>query len=286
MTIGVSRVADLNAYFNNIFEDAEFIVREQNMMTRLVRSFTDGRGDQIRKLTEYPEISMSAVAETEDFAAPTQFDKSLISTLTPSELMAQTIITDRRIETDPQNARADAALEMGAAGASKYDVDLCSNFSSLTGGTVGAAGSTMIWGYFFAAISRLRNAKIPRPWYAVLHPYHWHALAKTAAVSQTVTNAPEFQDQIMRQWWVGNVAGVDVFTNANIAVNATTNDAVSAIYNPNAIAIDIRRDLRLEPERDASKRAWELNLTTLYAHGVWRKAWGVYITADATAPTS
>jgi hypothetical protein len=285
MTVGVSRVADLNSYFNNIYEDAVFIAREQNLMTRLVKNFTDGMGDQTRTLTTYPEITMSSVAETEDFAAPTQFDKSLISTLTPAELMAQTIITDRRMETDPQNARADAALEMGAAGAQKYDVDLCSNFSSLTGGTLGAAGSTMIWGYFMAAISRLRQAAVPRPWYAVFHPYHWHALAKTASVSQTVTNAPEFQDTVMRQWYVGSILGVDVFTNANIATDSE-DDAVSAVYNPIAIGFDVRRGLRLEPERDASKRAWELNLSTLYAHGVWRKAWGVYITADATAPTS
>ena len=48
-----------------------------------------------------------------------------------------------------------------------------------------------------------------------------------------------------------------------------------------AIAYDLRRDVRLEPERDASKRAWELNLTMMYAHGVWRPLWGVQIIHDA-----
>ena len=32
---------------------------------------------------------------------------------------------------------------------------------------------------------------------------------------------------------------------------------------------------RLEPERDASRRGWELNLSTVYAHGVWRPTYGV-----------
>lgn len=85
----------------------------------------------------------------------------------------------------------------------------------------------------------------------------------------------------MRQWYVGTVAGVDVFVSGNVYKSG--NDAYGAFFNPNALALDIRRDLRLEPERDASKRAWELNMTALYAHGVWRPAFGVQVISDAAA---
>ena len=129
MATGISRVADLNSYFNNIYEDAVFVVRERNMMTRLVRTFTDGRGDQTRTLTSYPEISPQLVAETEDYVNPIRFDKSLVSTLTPYEYASQVILTDRRLETDPQNARLDASRELGEGIASDIDAKLCSDFA-------------------------------------------------------------------------------------------------------------------------------------------------------------
>jgi len=279
MTTGISRVADLSSYFENIYEDAVFVLHEGTLGTRLVKTFTDGRGDQVRYVSSYPTVTPVTVAETEDFATPTRWDKTALSSLTPAEKMSQIIITDRRMETDPQNARQDAATEMGLGMADQVDSDILGNFDSLTGGTVGESGSHMTWGYFMAAISIMRKNKVPRPWYAVLHPYAYHYMGEDAAVGATVTNAPEFQNEVMRRWYVGTILGVDTFISGNCEESGT--DAYSAVFNPNAIAFDLRRDVRLEPERDASKRAWELNMTMLYAHGVWRPTWGVQIIHDA-----
>ena len=78
-------------------------------------------------------------------------------------------------------------------------------------------------------------------------------------------------------------SAVDPNTNNN-SIDVNT-DAVSAVFAPQAIAFDVRRAYRLEPERDASLRAWELNATMVYAYGLGeRPTWGVKITADATAP--
>jgi len=286
MTTGASRVADLNSYFNNIYEDAVFVVHEQNIATRLVTTFADGRGDQTRTLSAYPAITPTQVAETEDYNKPTRFDKSLLATLTPYEFQSQTLLTDRRMETDPQNAASDMSLEAGAGFAEKIDQDVFSNFSSLTGGTVGASGTAMIWGYFHAAISILRAAKVPRPYVCVLHPYQWHDLATASAVGATVTNAPELQNEVMRQWYVSSVSGVDIFVSSSAPAGSTATDAYGAVFNPRALAFDLRRPMRMERERDASARAWEMNWTAMYAHGVWRPLWGVQILTDATTPTS
>ena len=105
-------------------------------------------------------------------------------------------------------------------------------------------------------------------------------MAEAVAPSATVTNSPQFQDEVLRQWDGGTVAGVDIFYSTNLPTSGT--DAYSAIFNPNAMAFDLRRDFRLEPERDASKRAWELNASMLYAHGVWRPLWGVQYIHDAS----
>lgn len=62
--------------------------------------------------------------------------------------------------------------------------------------------------------------------------------------------------------------------------------ATGAIFNREALALDLRRSLRIEPERDASRRHTELNATMVYAVGQWRSDWGVQIQSLATAPNS
>jgi hypothetical protein len=282
MTTGLTDVSALNSqYITAIYEDAVFAAREQNLMTRLVRVFNERGDDAERNVSTYPTITPALVGETDDFSAPTKFTKTNLSTLKPYEYISQVLLTDKRVRNDPQNARQDASIEMGAGFATQIDQHLLQDCASLTGGTVGASGSAMTWAYFMASVSYMKDLAIPKPWYCVLDPWQWHDLAIAAAVSSTITNAPQFQDAVMSQWYVGNIAGVSLFVSGN--VYKSTNDAYGAIFNPQALALDIRKDMTLEPERDASKRAWELNMTATYAHGVYRPLFGVTVLSDATA---
>ncbi len=100
----------------------------------------------------------------------------------------------------------------------------------------------------------------------------------------TYANKDSFTGKAMNDYFMASILGIPVYTSMNIATDAN-DDAVSAVFAPQAIALDIRRAYRLEWERDASLRAWELNATMVYAVGLGpRPEWGVKITADATAP--
>lgn len=88
---------------------------------------------------------------------------------------------------------------------------------------------------------------------------------------------------------VANASALTGGTSPDVAVAQTVagvSGAVGGLFTPDAIAFDVRRSLFLEPERDASARAWELNASAIYATGVWRSAHGVQILADNTAPNS
>lgn len=282
MATGPSGVTELNGLFNTIYEDAVFIARSQNVMSSLVTAFNDSTGDEDRKLSAYPQISAQSVGEYDDFSNPTEFDKTLLSTLTPVEYMCQSILTDRRMETDPQNARTDCSVELGNAIADNIESNLLGNFSSLTGGTAGAAGTTFTWQYLFNGAALLRGQKVPGPYVAVLHEYQWHDLASAVAPGVAVTNSPQVVNEVASQWYVGSVSGIDIYTTANITAGTAVR---GAIFNRQAIALDSRRAPRLEPERDASARAWELNMTVKYAEGTWRPAFGVQLLSDASAPS-
>ena len=57
---------------------------------------------------------------------------------------------------------------------------------------------------------------------------------------------------------------------------------VGGMWSRAALAFDLRRGLRIEPERDASKRATEMNGTIGYAVGPWEGEKGVVLKSQAT----
>ena len=282
--MAVSTVTSMNSLFNTIHEDALFVAREANIMTNLVRTF-GAQGWMNRVIGIYPTLSAESVGENVDYSNATEFTKTSLATLTPGEIITQVILTDRRIDTDLDNARVDAAQEMGNAIATKIDTDLGSAFTSFTTDKGDGAGSSATIANFAAAVSVLRNNKAPMPIYAVVHPYHWHDV--WIELGQPAANQALLGDvanQALRDFYVGRWVNVQWFANANIAVDAS-DDAVSGVFNPQAIGFDVRKAPVMEPERDASLRAWELNMSAGYGYGVIRDTFGVKFTADATEPT-
>jgi hypothetical protein len=60
---------------------------------------------------------------------------------------------------------------------------------------------------------------------------------------------------------------------------------VSGVFTREAIGYDEREAFMIEPERDASRKATELNASIGYAMGVLRQESGVGIIGDATEPS-
>ena len=89
--------------------------------------------------------------------------------------------------------------------------------------------------------------------------------------------------RINEDFFVGQAYGISFFVSANITVGT---GAHGGMFSRDALALDIRRQPRLEPERDASRRGWELNMSTVYAKGVWRPTFGVDMLFDSTAGTA
>jgi hypothetical protein len=285
MPAAFTQVSDIQAptdYIQKIYEDALFVARENELMSSLVTGYT-GQGIAPRISSEYSSANIAAINDDDDLTSQS-FKPTVLATLTPSEVGAQYLITDQRSESDPMGVRRDAALELGAAMATKVETDLIGDFANFTGGTAGAAGSTMTWDYFFAAVSQLRAQKAPAPYYAVLHPFQIHQLAKAAAVTGTINNTPSFGDEVMRNRFFSMAAGCMIFESANLEPDSG-DDVTAGVFSSLALALDVRRAVRFEAERDASRRADELNVSMVYAHGVWRPKFGVKLISDASTPS-
>lgn len=285
MTVAFVRGDDIASYISTIYEDAMLVARENALAVNLVRVYADRSGTATRSNSQYGAATIQSIGETDDLQSQA-FTPSVLSSLTPGEAGGQFFLTDTRVETDPFSTRQDASLELGMAVADKIDVDVFGNISSLTGGTLGTSGTTISWGYFNAMQAIMRNNKAPKPWIFVCHPYHWKTLGEAGNIaSSSRTNVPEWlMAQIAQNFWIQNQGGVEIFVTTNVPTSGT--DAYCGMWSKSAMAYDERRAPRLEPERDASRRGWELNMSTVFGHGTWRPTYGVQGIFDADTPTS
>ncbi len=289
-TIQPNLYSDVSSIANAMQENAFFVIRETAQMQQYVRGYNDMQGANPRKAYQYNQLTAQTLAEGDDMIS-VGFTPSLLSTLTPIEIGLPFFVSDLRADSElPENIVRDGAVELGLAASDKIEADIVGDFASLTGGTIGTAGSAITWGYVAAAISTARNANraVNIPLTCVIHGYQWAVLAKAASIAgATLSQAPGFTQAVTTQAPIGQVAtfmGVPIMQTFQ-APNAN-DDFTGAVFSRDALAIDWRRAIRVEGERKASRRGTQYNMSAVYAHGVWRPTLGVKMNFDASAPTS
>lgn len=278
----LTQQSDLNGLHNDIYEDALFVAREMSLMPSLVTTF-NSTGYADRDVPIYAQAVAQSVAEGVDFVTNKKLSKALLAKFTPGEVMAQFLLTDRMVATDPDNARTAAANELGGAIAEKVDIDLLNVFKTFTQ-SKGSAGSAHTMSQVAAALAVIRNNKARGAASVVEHPYQWHdiwlELGKPAATQALLGDVA---NQALRDYYVGSFLSVNWYTSANIEVD-DQDDAVGGIFTRDAIGLDVRDPVSLRPDRDESLRADELNAHTGYAVGKLRGERGVKLISDASEP--
>lgn len=283
--MAITKYSDISSFVSTIYERSLFVVREMNLMANLVSNYS-AQGWMTRTFSTRPQITAETVADGVDYSNPTTFGLSLVGTLTPAEAIAQVILTDRDVETDPDGAVNDASTELGMSIAAKIDTDLTAIFSSFATDKGPGAGQTNTIADLASAVAVVRNTmKRAGEVVAVLHPYQWHDIwALLGQPAGTYPALGEFVNQALRDYFVSSMLTLNIYTSSNVPISGT--DATGGVFNEQAIALDTRRPYRLEPERDASLRGTELNATAGYAVGLGKRpTFGVKFTGDITEPT-
>jgi|GEM_PF-1312621 hypothetical protein len=284
--------ADVSSIAQRVEDDAVFVVRETNILEPLITVFRDMTGMNLRRGYKYNQGTAVAISDGDDLTSQA-FTPSADQTLTPYEIGLQYFISDARAESDlPEQILSDAASELGFAASDKVMTDICTEFASLTGGTVGTANGTISWSIMAAAIAQARNANknAAKPLVAVIHGYQWAVLAKSASIAgaSVAAVAPGFQERVTvnggANSLVANFMGVPIYQVFQAA--DADGDFAGGVFPREAIALDWRRAIRVRPQRDESKRGLELNMSAIYDAGVWRPDRGIKLLNDATAPSS
>jgi len=272
--MAVNTSGSISTYLSNIFEAALLTAREQSVMSKLVTVFGDAQGMNGRAFSTYSGGTFGAIAETAEASAQA-FTPSTSGTLTPSVYAGAYQLTDMRVASDPFGVTADAGRDLGELYAVGVDTLLCGTaiFSNLTASTVGATTTALLWSTGVnKASARIRIQKAPGPYACVLAPAQWYDLSSSATIP-ALLQSQRLMDEF-GQFYQASWSGINFYVDANITDTGGT--TIGAMFNPQAIALDIRRGFRIEPQRDASVGGGltELNASAVYAYGLYRAAFG------------
>lgn len=279
----------INYLIPDIWEAALYFLEYSFGMPGAVTFFGDQTGMAPRDVSEYVEPSITTnLGELQDLT-PTLLTRRLKNQIIPKENGVQYLITDRRRETDNENIIADAGKFIGYTMGKQLELDLLTDMQSFSGGLIDKSGAALTWADIYKARARLAGTAVPAPYTLVLSEYQWLDLASAANIAATgiaTSSQPvlKIRDDIQSKYYQGSLGDIDIFISGLVPVSS--NNAIGGMFNRQAIALDMRRGLRIEPFRDPSLRSMELNASMIYGHGVWRSEFGVMVKSQGTAPGS
>ena len=228
------------------------------------------------QVPKYPAVSAADLTEGTDMTSTTVSTSSV--SITVAEVGAQVFLTDMAAM-GAGNPADELGTVLGNSIATKMDKDVIGLFDGFST-SLGATTTELTAAYLFQAAATLRANKAPGRLVGVFHPYQVYALKANLTNTFANPNGGDLQNEAMRTGYVGTIAGIDIYESANITVDGS-GDAKGAVFAPEAMAMAMKRDFNLEPERDASNRGFELNATAIYGVGELDDAYGVEMYFDA-----
>ena len=272
----------LDDLFENITAEAIFTFQDTGVVRNLVTMYPITGSGKVVDIPIYPTVSAAAVAEATDLTNTAVSTSN--ATITVGEKGIMATLTDMARNTASRNVGADLGRLFGEAIAKKVDVDLVALFSDFASGNdLGSAGTELTADLLFKAQAILRSGGVPAPYSAVFHPKALFNLKKTltqAGYAGTATAISDLGNDVLRNGYIGTVAGIDVYEDANFTINAY-DDISGGVFHSSAIGLAMKQEFKIEAQRDASLRADELVATVVYGVGIAKDANGCTVVVDS-----
>lgn len=243
-----------------------------------------GKNSKVWSSNKWAALTAAGVAETADITGT----ESTVAAndITVSEVGIAIDVTDLSAETS--GITPDMYAEQGKiAIAQKMELDLATLFAGFST-SVGSTGTELSLDTLIAAIQALDTANAQGSKWCVLHPRQVGAFRRliagtsgstaafygTGAVDPTIKAIPGF---------VGDFLGVPVFQSTHVTKVNTNTDYCGALFTTPALGMATLRDVRVEPDRDASARVTQMVVTAAYGVGELDDACGVKIISKVAA---
>ena len=254
---------------------------------QLIEKIKLPKGHKSAEVPKVGQFSFSNLADGQDMTDD-QTINIQTTNLTTREVGAKVIVSDKLLR---QNGTTSifsiVGRQAGDGFARKQDNDVTALYSALNGNTTfGAVTKFFTLANAAAAIIKARGKTEPfDPTYCVMHPHHFFKLlASVSVVGGTNLNPPAgLQTAALKNFFRHRFNGVDFFEDGNISIDSD-DDAIGVLAQKDALVALESKSFAIERERDASRRAWELNWVADYNVFELDDQHGAPMTYDAAAP--
>jgi hypothetical protein len=294
--VAVTTDAVLNDTLPTILESARYTEIFSAEMSALVwkirKQLHDGKNINI---PTFGTITAKNLTEGVDNIASETMSDAMV-TVTPGEVGCKLILTDKMVRDNNEDVKSAAGRLLGDAMELKRDQDLLLQLASAA--TTMGAGAAITLGQIAASRAMLKGNPVttggpaPGQLVCVLHPFVatdlvdvFTPLVPIAGSANVGTSA--IADDVIRNYAVGRLFGMTVLEDGNIDTTTIANTAKGGIFNigeGSAIILATANEWSVEPERDASLRATELNITGEYGVGIYEDNWIVTCNNLADSP--
>jgi N4-gp56 family major capsid protein len=274
----ITNTTTLNDLLPSIVAEALFVASERSIMRGLVRNYTlsAGQGKTVT-VPIYPK--QTAAALTEGTAPSFTAISTDGATLTVSEVGLTAQISDLAIMASSSNVISDIGRLFGEAIARKMDTDLLALANSLSV-TVGGVSTTGTPALLFQAIAKLRaqGYDTANDCAIVLHPNVAYDIASTLT-STFAAPASMVGNDALRNGFMGMLGGVPVYQSSLVAQSTASSNAsgdyANLIMHRDAFGLAMMQDIKIESQREATKRGFDLVGSAIYGVGELYDAAGV-----------
>lgn len=279
-----------------ILEKARFTARFKAIMASLCwnirKELHDGKDINV---PYWGIVSASVLSEGVDMVDSEDMEDTLV-TITPREVGCKIILTDKLVRDNNEDVKAAAGRILGEAMEYKRDYDLLGQLDDATT-TLGGTAATATMGALAAARALLSGNAVsaggpaPSPYAVVHHPFSLLDLVDILTPERTLswyTQAAgmSMADEVLRNYTIGRLFGMPVIEDGNLDISDTTSGKGGCFSTGEggALILATADEWSIEPERDASLRATELNIVGEYGVGEYKAGWMVTLHFDATTP--
>ena len=271
----------------SIISEALFVASEKSIMKGLVRNYTvaPGNGTTVN-VPIYAKQTAAALTEATapDATAITPSTAQLIV----SEVGIRATVSDISITASASNVVADLGRLFGEAIARKMDTDLMSkflSFNSYVGGLGEGLTANASPALLFQAIAKLRSEgyDTSNDCAIVLHPNVAYDVASTLT-STFAAPASMVGNDALKNGFMGTLGGVPVYQSSLVpsADGSTVGDYGCGIFHKDALGLAMMQDIKIESQREATLRGFDIVASAIYGTGVLYNTAGVKAHFDSS----
>lgn len=276
-----------NSLLTNILKEAVFTQQEKSIVNQVFTVYNmQGTPGLTAQIPVYPSIAAQAPGQTAEIAdtavALTNVD------ITASEVGARIDVSDLLAEATARNMGSDVGQLIGSAIAEKVDTDAFALFAEGTADSasavmadVGDNATAITPELLLQAVYKLREANAPTDaagdYHCVLHPGQAYNVVKTLTANGAIALSNKGNELLSTSAYVGRLFNIKIFQSTAIAADSVATDANGCVFSPMAFGHVLKRPLRIETQRDASKRSTEYVGSTAVASKLIKANYGIIV---------